>query len=152
MEPAIRHYAALLVCIIMQPVFSGTACAEIYKWIDANGHVQFTDKPPRNEPAETVKLKRINTIRSVSVSELPGWAGSDRTVTIYTTTWCGVCVQAKHYFKQRNIPYEEYDIETSSKGRKDFRKLKGTGVPVILIGNKRMNGFTAQRFESLYGG
>jgi glutaredoxin len=83
---------------------------------------------------------------------LPGGAAGGKTVTIYTATWCGICDTAKQYFRQQDIPYKEYDIETSSKGQKDFRKLKGTGVPIILIGNKRMNGFTAQRFESLYGG
>jgi len=30
--------------------------------------------------------------------------------------------------------------------------MKGRGVPIILIGKKRMNGFNAARFKQVYGG
>jgi len=43
-----------------------------------------------------------------------------------------------------------YDIETSKKGKRDFIKLKARGVPVILVGKKRMNGFDVRKFEAMY--
>lgn len=142
------------------PVLTLLAClgscgvsAEIYQWTDASGTIQFSDKPPRNTPAETVKLKHINTFQSVSVDELPDGVKADRqTVIIYSAAWCGVCIRAKQYFNSHNIPYRDYDIETSSKGRQDFARLRASGVPVILVGGKRMNGFSPGRFEALYNG
>jgi hypothetical protein len=44
----------------------------------------------------------------------------------------------------------EYDVETSEKGRSGYKKLNGKGVPIILVGNKRMNGFSVEGFKSLY--
>ena len=35
-------------------------------------------------------------------------------------------------------------------GKKDFKLLKGKSVPIIIVGDKRMNGFTVARFEKLY--
>ncbi|MCW8830565.1 MAG: hypothetical protein OQK32_03490 [Gammaproteobacteria bacterium] len=43
-----------------------------------------------------------------------------------------------------------YDVEKSSIGRRDYKALRGTSVPIIIIGKKRMNGFTAARFDNLY--
>ena len=77
---------------------------------------------------------------------------NDRQVVMYSTTWCGVCKRAKGYFRERDIPYREYDVEKSAKGRRDYQRLKGRGVPIILVGDQRMNGFSRDRFESIYRG
>ena len=73
-------------------------------------------------------------------------------VVMYSAVWCGVCKRARQFFNVNKIPFSEYDVETSAKGKKDFARLKGRGVPVILIGKKRMNGFDKVRFKQLYGG
>ena len=148
---AARVLRWLSILLLLLP--TGQASAEIYRWTDTDGKVQFSDKPPAGAGAETVELRRINTFQSVSVDELPDWVTTDRqTVIIYSAVWCGVCNRAKQYFKSHNIPYREYDIETTSKGRQDFARLKARGVPVILVGDKRMNGFSPRRFEALYNG
>ena len=73
-------------------------------------------------------------------------------VVMYSAVWCGVCKRARQFFKANKIPFNEYDVETSAKGKKDFARLKGRGVPVILIGKKCMNGFDTARFKQFYGG
>ena len=35
--------------------------------------------------------------------------------------------------------------------KKRYKEMGATGVPVILVGNKRMNGFSEDGFESIYG-
>ncbi len=69
---------------------------------------------------------------------------------MYSTVWCGYCKKARRYFKEKGIPFQEYDTETTQKGREDYKKLNGTGVPIILVGKKRMNGFSPSGFERLY--
>jgi glutaredoxin len=69
---------------------------------------------------------------------------------MYSTTWCGVCQKAKAYFNQNRISYTEYDVENSTKGKQDFQRMGGKGVPIILVGNKRMNGFSQASFEQLF--
>ena len=55
-----------------------------------------------------------------------------------------------HNFRKKKIPFTEYDIEKSAKAAREYKKLRGTGVPVILIGDRRMNGFSIKTFDSIY--
>jgi glutaredoxin len=121
--------------------------AEIFKWTDEHGKVHFSDKKPADRDVNKVKLK-INTIKSVSFDSSIFDLG--KRVVIYTAGWCSYCEQAKHYFKRKKIRYTEYDIEKSKKGRRDYQKMGATGVPVILVGKQRMNGFSETGFEKIY--
>ena len=56
---------------------------------------------------------------------------------------------ALKYMDSEGIPYKEYDIDESSKGRRDYKKLNGKGVPIILVGDQRMNGFSPKRLLAM---
>ncbi len=125
---------------------------EIFKWIDENGKVHFTDSPPRERKVEKIEV-RINSYTSSEIVPFEASFTPDTRrgkVVMYSTTWCGYCKKARRYFKAKGIPFVEYDTETTSKGREDYKALNGTGVPIILVGKKRMNGFSPSGFEALY--
>ncbi len=147
--------SSVLFTLIILLTVSESSFGKIYKWVDVAGKTHFSSSPPRHGKAETVQPK-INTYTSY---ELPTSddtkkkpATKPKKVIMYSTIWCGVCRKAKNYFNQNGIAFQEYDIETSAKGKHDYKKLKGSGVPIILIGKQRMNGFSAKRFQSMYGG
>ncbi len=71
-------------------------------------------------------------------------------VVLYSAGWCGICKRARAYLRSHGIPFDEHDVETSAKGREDFVGLGGRGVPIILVGRRRMNGFSPDRFDQLY--
>ena len=129
--------------------------AQLYKWIDDQGKVHYGDSPPEN-----AKLKRIrgniSSFTSVEIEpfeldeKLLTTRASAKTVVMYSTSWCGYCRQAAMHFKKNKIPFREYDVEKSARGKSDYKKLKGRGVPIILIGKRRMNGFNAETFDSIY--
>lgn len=58
------HTAACLLALL--PVL---ACAEVYKWVDANGKVQYGDQPPPGTKTSSVKVTH-NT--AAAVTPLPG--------------------------------------------------------------------------------
>jgi len=136
-----------------------SATAEIYKWKDKDGNIQFGDRPPATAKTKRVELK-INTYKSVEEGYSPDWfykrkksrGGGRQQVVMYSAVWCGICTRAKKYFKKNNIAFKELDIDTSKEGKEGFKRLNGTGVPIILVGKKRMNGFDSQRFEKMYRG
>ncbi|MGD8312585.1 MAG: glutaredoxin family protein [Gammaproteobacteria bacterium] len=138
-------------CLLLLAL-SRPAAAEIYSWVDTDGHTQFADRAPPGADATQVELRTANTIKSVSVATLPERDAPTSTIILYSASWCGVCKQARAYFQRQGISYREFDIERTARGREDFRKLGGTGVPIILIGRQRMNGFSIGRFEELYKG
>ena len=71
-------------------------------------------------------------------------------VVLYSAAWCGVCKKAKRYFAENSIAYTEYDIDEDKSAKKRYKKMGATGVPMIIIGMKRMNGYSVGGFERLY--
>ena len=144
------RYLLLLLTI----AFSQYAGAEIYKWIDDNGKVHFSDSKPVEQSTETVKLK-INSYTNVTFElapVTPSKSGQRKRVIMYSTSWCGYCKKARRYFNAKGIAFKEYDIEKSQSAKKAYDKLGGRGVPVILVGKSRMNGFSERGFKKLYEG
>jgi len=138
-----------LIVLITTLIFTISVSAEILKWTDSDGRVHFGDKPPPGAETSIVKV-RINTYESPNIEALQEILNPKDKVVMYSAEWCGVCKKAKKYFRANNIPFKDYDIDKSSKGKKDYKKLGAKGVPVILVGKKRLNGFSAATFESIY--
>lgn len=76
-------------------------------------------------------------------------ARAAKSVVIYTTSHCPYCKQAKQYFAQKGVPYREIDIETSLTGNEAYRKLGGNGVPLIMVGDKKVDGFDQKELDRL---
>ena len=133
---------ALLAMLVYVPASMAGA---IYKWKDANGRVHIGDQPPQASGAEQISV-RINTYKGGAAAgqENPLKTAAQR-VVIYTTSRCGYCKKAKAWFASKGVAYKEYDVEHSNKGRRDYKKLGGRGVPIILVGEQRLNGFSEAR-------
>lgn len=130
--------------------------ADIYKWTDEQGHIHFGDRPPAKSNPEKVEVK-INSYESVDVIYSPDWFyhtednnSAKHSVVMYSTQWCKYCKKARRYFKDNNIAFTEYDVEKSEKGKQDYKRLGAKGVPIIMIGERRMNGFSIKKFKSIY--
>ncbi len=143
------HFKAMIQILLwaLLLVIAESSTAEIYKWVDDQGKVHFSDKKPGNQDAERLEV-RVNTYKSVSYNTSIFDTGKN--VVMYSASWCGSCKKARKYFQKERIPFTEYDIEKDSKGKRQYKKLGARGVPVILVGKKRMNGFSERGFERLY--
>tara|TARA_R110001592_G_scaffold363399_1_gene688116 strand:+ start:33916 stop:34233 length:318 start_codon:yes stop_codon:yes gene_type:complete len=97
--------------------FTQAVYAEIYKWEDKSENPHFSDEKPDKDRPEQVKVQ-VNSIEAVSVSA-SGFlkAGEHHQVVMYSAAWCSYCRKARNYFWQQGIPFKEYDIEASRKGR-----------------------------------
>jgi glutaredoxin len=70
-------------------------------------------------------------------------------VVMYATAWCPYCAKARAYFKRTGTAYTEHDIEKSAAAHAQYKRLGGRGVPLILVGDEKMAGFSELAFESL---
>ena len=132
-------------------IAAAPAGAGIYKWTDAQGHVHYSDDPPPEAKAQQVKVK-INSIQGpavVSTLRNTSAAKAKEKVRIYTAVWCGYCKRAKAHLAAKGVAYDEMDVETSERGRSEFAQLGGRGVPVILVGSQRMDGFDASGLDAM---
>ena len=131
--------------------------AEVYKWTDENGIVHYSDQKPDDQEYTELEFT-VTTYESVSYGTVsypeaaarPAEKPRKKRVVMFSASWCGVCKKARQYFRKQGIRFMEYDIEKSSKGKRLYRGLGATGVPVILVGKQRMNGFSEAGFELIY--
>jgi glutaredoxin len=104
----------------------------------------YSDSAPRDAKSQKLDLK-INSIAGPPVvskfSPAPSTAASAQRVRLLSASWCGYCKRAAAYLRSRGTPFEELDVEKSSQGKREYAALKGHGVPIILVGDRRMDGY-----------
>lgn len=148
--------------LILSTLVCSELSAEIYKWVDENGRVHFSDRKAKGQTVEVVPIK-VNSLKTVTYSSASTRSSvadnsastqnafpTKKNVIMYSASWCGYCAKARKYFSENNIAFTEYDIEKNRKAREEYDALGAKGVPVILVGRKRMNGFSAGGFEQMY--
>jgi glutaredoxin len=133
------------------------AAAQVYKWTDPGGKVHYGDRPPDDAKKEELRIRIPSYDGPVQVRDWSAVLGTRAgvpasaaaTVTMYSTSWCGYCKNARNYFAARRIAYREIDVEKSESAAREFKSLGGSGVPLILVGGKAMSGFNPESFEAL---
>ena len=141
----------LLILMIASPMSNG----QLYKWVDKNGNIVYGDNPPENVDLKKI-TGRVSSFKSVKVEPFVFDPGNvtqrkkSKSVVMYSTSWCGYCKKAARHFRKNGIPFIEHDIEKSAKAAREYKKLNGRGVPLILIGDQRMSGFDARTFNRIY--
>lgn len=69
---------------------------------------------------------------------------SQTKVVVFGTSWCGYCAKTRDYLQSAGIAFTDYDIETSVEGAKKYHALHGKGVPLIVVGKQRIDGFNVE--------
>ncbi|MEM6640153.1 MAG: glutaredoxin family protein [Pseudomonadota bacterium] len=69
-------------------------------------------------------------------------------VTVFTTAWCGYCKKTKHFLKTHGIPFIERDIEASDEAMTTFVQLGGQGVPLVVVGEQIVSGYSLGRLRA----
>ncbi len=65
----------------------------------------------------------------------------DEDITLISMSGCGYCVKAKALLDKSGKSYRELNVK-SSKGSRIFKKYNGRGLPLIIIGNKVIRGYS----------
>lgn len=136
----------MVVSLVIVLLASAASNADIYKWKDAEGRTHISDTPPVDGEAERLQIRTFSGPADVSS------AGGERfaqRVVVLSTAWCGVCRQARTWLTQKGVAFTEYDVERTDTGKAEYRRLNGRGVPIILVGDMRMDGFSAARLEAM---
>lgn len=148
--------ALLATCLVL--AFS--AGAQVYKWTDSNGNVHYGDAPPQDAKTSQVKVDAVSSYEGPP--QVDNWAAvirspagqsslarpDSKTLTTYSTTWCGFCKNARAYLTAKKIPYREVDIEASKANNDQFKQFGGQGIPMFILGERRMRGFNEEKMES----
>src|SRR5688572_6703909 len=132
---------AAILCIGIAAAISGTLfAAQLYRWVDEKGNVEYRDTPPPTS-AKKIEQPRI-TGGAAPAAELPysvQQAVKNFPVTLWVTDCGDSCTNARGHLVRRGVPHKEIDP------RNDFDNFKkvtgGTEVPVIFVGTTRLKGY-----------
>lgn len=75
------------------------------------------------------------------------YTGAPGRVVLYSTRTCPYCAKARAYFAERKIAYVERDVQADPGAMAQFKQLGGTGVPQVLIGDRRIPGFVPKALD-----
>ena len=71
-------------------------------------------------------------------------------IVIYSADWCSGCVSAKRFLEEKNIPFEEINIDSQGISRNRLMELTGRlAIPTIVVNEKVIGGYTD--LMKLYG-
>ena len=138
--------AALALCAT-----AGAQPKELYRYIDADGKVVYSDKlPPAN--AKSVQPKRIGE-NVIDTSEVPIAArqASERyPVTLYTFDCGEPCQSAVALLNKRGIPFSTVNVSEPS-GAARLTALTGSNLaPVLQVGDKMVSkGMNESRWQAM---
>ena len=108
--------------------------------------------PPRPGERATIPNPRrtLEAAASDTVGELTEAERQQLDITMYSTSWCGYCSEARRWFGQRGWPFTEENIEQDEAAAREHRQVAGSrgGVPVIVVNGQVLRGFNPQQIEA----
>ncbi len=140
----------ILLAVLMSALMSAipAQAAQLYRWVDDKGRVEWRDTPP---PANAKKVeKRTVGGSSIETSTLPysvQQAVRNFPVTLYINSCGEACDKARAHLTRRGVPFTQKnpqdDIDT-------HKKLTDGGmeVPLLFIGRERLKGYLETSWDN----
>ena len=136
----------LLLAVLMTSI--PAQAAQLYRWVDDKGRVEWRDTPP---PANAKKVEKRTIGGSViETSTLPysvQQAVRNFPVTLYTSNCGEGCDKARAHLVKRGIPFTQKKPEDDVDA---YKKLTNGGmeVPLLFVGNDRLRGYEAGAWDA----
>ncbi|PKO70468.1 MAG: glutaredoxin family protein [Betaproteobacteria bacterium HGW-Betaproteobacteria-14] len=142
------------ISLLSLAVFATGADAQtLYRWVDKNGKVTYSDQPPPKEIKQVEQPRlRSSTIETSGAGYETQKAAQNFPVTLYTTPDCvSECANARDLLTRRGIPFSENRVVTTQDGD-SFKKTLGTDkllFPAMTMGSQKQIGFEADIWHGL---
>jgi arsenate reductase-like glutaredoxin family protein len=131
------------------------AQTNVYRWVDKDGKVHFSDSPPPPEVKESTTRRMGGG--GAPDAQLPFTtreAMKRHPITLFTSPNCGeLCANGRALLSRRGIPFSERDAEST---REDAERVKaligGLQVPVLLVGDRALKGYNEETWNAALDG
>ena len=145
-----RATLSLLAAIALLAGLDAAAQTSVYRWVDKDGNVHFSDTPPLEDA--TVTQKRMGG-GAVDASQLPyatQMAMKRSPVTLFSSKNCGEpCASGRGILASRGIPYAERSPDANQADSDALKKLVGVlEVPVLVVGDTALKGYNDTLWNS----
>ena len=146
-----RNLATILCLAALGASVIAQAQTTVYRWVDKNGKVQFSDSPP--PPDATNSSQKSMGGGGAPEEQVPfatQMATKRNPVVLYTSNDCGAfCAQGRELLAKRGVPYSEKNAQKNPADAEALQKLVGAlQVPVLVIGETPVRGFDEENWQS----
>ena len=123
----------------------------VYRWIDKDGKVQYSDTPPPLD-ARSSQQKRLGSGTTVEDDQVPyaiKLAKEKNPVIAYLTDCGELCSNARALLSKRGIPFTVRDPGKNSDAAEALKKEIGVlEVPAMTVGKSVVRGFDEAQWNS----
>jgi len=126
------------------------AQSTVYRWVDKNGKVQFSDSPPTDAKDYSQKRMGGGQVDEGQVPFATQIAARRHPVTLYVSDDCGdICAQGRDLLARRGVPYSEKNAQKNPADAEAVKKAIGVlEVPVLLVGANAVKGYAEESWQS----
>jgi len=143
---SIHHTSSLhrLTGFALLLVAAGAMAQPIYRNVDKNGKVTFTDRAPTagtapaSGPQAGIAPPPVNAGLPYELRQV----AQRYPVTLYSSDECGPCGAARSMLTTRGIPFEERTVK-SNEEVEALQRLSGqNSLPLLTIGSQQLKGYS----------
>ena len=150
----LRHLVAA--CCLALLALPAASQSTVYRWVDKDGKVHFSDTPPPPQDAKGSSQRRMGGgyVESENLPYATQVATRKNPVVLYTGADCGEpCNQGRDLLAKRGVPFSERDAQGNMEAQEAFKKLVGAlEVPVLTVGESKVKGFEESQWQSALDG
>jgi len=135
----------------------------VYKVVDDDGTVRYTDTPPTgSRVTDTLEFRHLpssplseSTLRfradiekRISARAAQYREPQQGEVRLFSAEWCPHCKRAKAALAKQRISYIEYNIDTPD-GMAAFIRASGRSVPLLVTSRGRVAGYSDASYDRI---
>ncbi len=124
--------------------------AQLYRWVDAKGNVEWRDTPPpASVPSKKIEQRKLgaNVIGTGDVPFSVQLAAKNHPVTFWDSSDCGkTCEAARAHLARRGVPYTDKNPKADLEGFK--RVSPSAEIPVLQVGSITLRGYLEAEWDS----
>jgi glutaredoxin len=138
----------LLVALVAM-LLAASAAAQVYRWIDEQGRVRYSDTPPPPTAKEKKRFGPTQQERSRAANKALAGAAEKFPLTLYSSPTCTeACTAARAALNKRGVPFREVQVWDEETNQELKRVSGGNEVPVLMVGERAaVKGFEQAQYD-----
>ncbi len=144
MKPALTAF----LIVLAMAAWPAAAQRTLYKVVDQYGNVTYQDQPPADGASfETRTIEDPQSGETVTSTEVGDderiqAASESRPLVLFTVPRCDPCDFVRWFLDDRQLPYEEINVESDIDNQRRLRESTGEfRVPVLMVGEVPVFGY-----------
>lgn len=141
-----RHVRLSLLLLGIALAASATSAQQVYRSVDKNGKVIFSDQPPAANTQPATPRGDVSTVEgSSAIGGLPyelQQVAQRYPVTLYSRDDCAPCDTGRALLSTRGVPFNERQVKTPADAEALQRLSGESSLPVLAIGAQQLKGFS----------